>query len=106
MSNNFIQKLFTSRDNEVNSNEYIGDQDRLWYDPVTNTLRVWTGDPGGKPVSGGGAGNIAVANSNVVVTPSVSSFNFVGGGITAAASGNDVTITVPGAGYITCGGVT
>lgn len=107
MSDNFIQKLFTSRDNNVLSSDFVGDQDRLWYDPVTNTLRVWTGAPGGKPVLGGGGGgtaNIPVANSNIVVTNAVASFNFTGSGITATAVANAVTITVPGAGYITFDG--
>lgn len=105
MSDNHIQKLFTSRDNNIASVDYVGDQDRLWYDPVSNTLRVWTGLAGGKPVlGGGGTGNISVANSNVIVTPAVSSFNFIGSGITATAVANAVTVTVPGAGYITFDG--
>jgi hypothetical protein len=47
----FIQNFFTSRDNNVDVNTYVGQTDRLWYDPTTNTLRISNGStPGGLPV--------------------------------------------------------
>lgn len=107
MSDQFIQKLFTSRDNNITSDQFVGNQDRLWYDPVSNTLRVWTGNPGGKAVGGGGGGgtaNIAVSNQSILITPVVSSFNFIGSGVVATAIGNAVTVDVPGAGYISFDG--
>ena len=53
-----IQKFFTSRDNRVEDpNQFVGQEGRLWYDPDTNTIRIWTGDPGGQVVGGGGGGN-------------------------------------------------
>ena len=54
----FIQNLFTSRDNNADSATYVGQQDRLWYDPVTNALYVSDGNTaGGIAVGGGGSGN-------------------------------------------------
>ena len=51
----FIQNLFTSRDNNSNSATYVGQQDRLWWDPVTNRFYYSDGNtPGGFPVGGGG----------------------------------------------------
>jgi hypothetical protein len=51
----FIQNLFTSRDNNANSATYVGQQDRLWWDPVTNRFYYSDGNtPGGFPVGGGG----------------------------------------------------
>lgn len=51
----FIQNFFTSRDNNSNSATYVGQQDRLWWDPVTNRIYVSDGvTPGGIPVNGGG----------------------------------------------------
>ena len=62
-----IQKLFTSRDNqtdEVDSqtgnigNTYVGQLDRLWWNPDTNAFYYSDGNtPGGIPVGGGGGGN-------------------------------------------------
>jgi DNA-binding protein len=50
----FIQNLFTSRDNNANSATYVGQQDRLWWDPVTNQFYYSDGQtPGGFPVGGG-----------------------------------------------------
>ena len=54
-----IQKLFTSRDNYANANTYVGQEQRLWYNPATNCFYVSDGvTPGGIPVGncGGGGG--------------------------------------------------
>lgn len=54
----FIQNLFTSRDNNANSTTYVGQQDRLWYDPITNAIYVSDGNTaGGILVGTGGGGN-------------------------------------------------
>lgn len=51
----FIQNLFTSRDNNSNSATYVGQQDRLWWDPVTNRFYYSDGvTPGGFPIGAGG----------------------------------------------------
>lgn len=52
----FTQDFFTQRRNYNDGTTRIGEQDRLWYDPDTNTIRVWDGNPGGKIVGGGGGG--------------------------------------------------
>lgn len=63
----FIQKLFTSRDNNANSATYVGEQDRLWWDPVTNQFYYSDGNTaGGFPV-GGGSGNAVPAGSNTQI---------------------------------------
>ena len=63
----FIQKLFTSRDNNANSATYVGEQDRLWWDPVTNQFYYSDGNTaGGFPV-GGGSGNANPAGSNTQI---------------------------------------
>lgn len=55
-----IQNFFTSRDNNTTANVYVGQLDRLWYDPVTNSIYVSDGvTPGGILVSGG-SGNVSV----------------------------------------------
>lgn len=68
MSEPYIQRLFTSRTNNIASDEYVGDEERLWYDPVSNSLRVWTGTPGGRAVGGSG-GSSAVADYTTVAPP-------------------------------------
>ena len=47
---NFTQDFFTSRRNVGDGNTRIGDLDRLWYDPITNTIRVGNNTAGGKIV--------------------------------------------------------
>ena len=44
----FTQDLFTSRRNYADGNTRIGQLDRIWYDSITNTLRISNGStPGG-----------------------------------------------------------
>jgi len=47
---NYTQDFFTSRRNYADGDTYVGQLDRLWYDPITNTIRVGNGLPGGKQV--------------------------------------------------------
>ena len=70
--------------------------DRLWYDPNTNTIRVGDGNPGGRIVGFGGnaIANISIYDEGVFLTPTVSAINFVGNGVTANATGSNVTVTV------------
>ena len=59
----FTQDLFSSRRNHADGNVRIGEQDRLWYDSITNTLRIGDGSTaGGIIVSGGG--NITITGGN------------------------------------------
>lgn len=47
----YIQNFFTSRDNNANTETYVGQTDRLWYNPDTNSIRVSDGvTPGGLPI--------------------------------------------------------
>lgn len=62
----FIQKVFTSRDNNANSANYVGEQDRIWWNPDTNAFYYSDGStPGGQPV--GIAGNASIAGTNTQV---------------------------------------
>lgn len=107
MTTNFTQDFFTSRRNFGDGNVRVGELDRLWYDPITNTIRVGNGNPGGIIVSGGGGtgpANIAIFNGNSLLTPTVSSLNFTGNGLVASTSGDNVTVTVATSSYIFDGG--
>ena len=54
----FVQEFFTSRQNYPDGNTRLGQLDRLWYDSITNTIRISDGiTPGGIIVSGGGGGS-------------------------------------------------
>jgi hypothetical protein len=68
----FTQDFFTSRRNYIDGNTRIGQQDRIWYDSNTNTLRIGDGaTPGGIVISGGGGtGNISLTSvdNTVVIT--------------------------------------
>jgi hypothetical protein len=54
----FIQQFFTSRDNNANAETFVGQEGRLWWDPLTNQIYSSDGNtPGGIPLAGGGGGN-------------------------------------------------
>jgi hypothetical protein len=49
----FIQELFTSRNNGTGSAEFVGQQSRIWWDPVTNAFYYSDGvTPGGIAIGG------------------------------------------------------
>jgi hypothetical protein len=53
----FIQNLFTSRDNNAQGNTYVGQQDRIWWNPDTNAFYYSDGNTaGGIPIGGAGSG--------------------------------------------------
>ena len=92
----FIQNLFTSRDNNANSETYVGQQDRLWWDPVTNQFYYSDGNTvGGFPVGGGGS-NITIQNQGSTLTTAVNTINFTGNGVVSSNVGNVVTVSVSG----------
>lgn len=54
----FIQNLFSSRDNNANGANYVGQQDRIWWNPDTNAFYYSDGNtPGGILIGTGGGGN-------------------------------------------------
>jgi hypothetical protein len=64
----FIQNLFTSRDNNAQGNTFVGQDGRLWWDPVTNAFYSSDGNTvGGIPVTVGPGVDI-IANNIAVNT--------------------------------------
>jgi len=93
----YIQNLFTSRDNNAQGNTYVGQQDRLWWNPNTNAIYVNTANTvGGTPVTLPSTVNLSVniftANSGNITGDLV-----VGGNISPAAAGKIGGI-IPGPG--------
>lgn len=61
-----IQNLFTSRDNNLDGNTYVGQLGRLWYNPDTNSLYASDGATvGGIPVDLATGANIVANNITV-----------------------------------------
>lgn len=114
-----VQNFFSSRDNNTDPETYVGQLDRLWYNPITNSIFVSDGaTPGGQPVAlatnanilannltitqiTSTSGNIAVA-SNLVISGNISpATNVKIGGVKAgpgANISNDGTLTIDTAG--------
>ena len=62
----YIQKLFTSRDNGAEADSYVGQTGRIWWDPITNSFYYSDGvTPGGFPIGAGGGANPGGANTQV-----------------------------------------
>lgn len=56
----FTQDFLTSRRNFADGNTRIGEEGRLWYDSITNTIRISDGiTPGGIIVLGGGGSGVS-----------------------------------------------
>jgi len=76
-----VQNFFTSRDNNVDPATYVGQLDRLWYNPDTNQIFISDGvTPGGRPVDLG-------ANANALINTLTVS-NITGPTGTVALIGN------------------
>jgi len=70
-----VQNFFTSRDNNTDPATYVGQLDRLWYNPDTNQIFVSDGStPGGRPVDLGANAN-AIINTLTVNTVTSTSGN-------------------------------
>ena len=98
----FTQDLFSGRRNYGDGSTRIGQEDRIWYDKVTHTLRIGDGvTPGGLIILGGGGGSgiIMVKDESLILTAVANSLNFLGAGVTATV-GNPLTgnvdVTIPG----------
>lgn len=76
-----VQNFFTSRDNNTDPATYVGQLDRLWYNPDTNQIFVSDGStPGGRPVDLG-------ANANALInTLTVSNVTSTTGNITVTGN--------------------
>ena len=70
-----VQDFFTSRNNLADGTTQVGKDGRLWYDPVTNTIRVYNGNPGGLVVGSQIGGNVYAVN--VIVSGAVYSDNYL-----------------------------
>jgi hypothetical protein len=114
----FTQDLFTSRRNYADGNLRIGEIDRLWYDSLTNTIRIGDGNPGGKIVSGSSLGSTVYSGDTPPAMPQVGWlwYDTVSGRLYVYeadidssqwvdASPNLTTYTLPIASSITLGGV-
>lgn len=100
----FIQNFFTSRDNQTDGNTYVGQEGRLWYNPLTNSIYVNTANiAGGTPVALATGANITANNLTVnSITSTSGNINVTGnivisGNISPAAVGKIGGIT-PGPG--------
>lgn len=95
-TDDYTQDFFTDRRNYGDGNVRIGQMDRLWYDPKTNTIRVGDGNPGGRIINAGSslASNVKIYDEGNLLTNNVSSINFTGNSIVGNVTGNDVTITI------------
>ena len=93
----YIQNFFTSRDNNANTETYVGQKDRLWYNPDTNSIRISDGvTPGGLVVDLETNAN-ASFNSITANTGTINGDLIVVGNISPAATGKIGGIT-PGPG--------
>lgn len=94
-----IQNLFTSRDNNLDGNTYVGQLQRLWYDPDTNALYVSDGvTPGGVPVGLDPDSNIT---ANVITVKTLTSTSG-----TISVTGNlSITGNISPASNVKIGGV-
>jgi len=101
---NSVQNFYTSRDNNTDPATYVGQLDRLWYNPTTNSIFVSDGvTPGGQPVALATGANIT-ANIITVNTLTATSGTIdvlgnldISGNISPAANGKIGGIT-PGPG--------
>ena len=91
-----LQNFYTSRDNNANASTYVGQLDRLWYNPDLNSIYVSDGNtPGGIPVGLATSAN-AIFN-NITVNGSVLGDLNITGNISAAAN-NKIGGIAPGPG--------
>jgi hypothetical protein len=63
----FIQKFFTGYQGYNNGDSRTGELNRLWYDSVTNTIRIGDGTLGGKIVSGGNSDRLTNGSNNLIL---------------------------------------
>ena len=97
-----IQNFFTSRDNKLDGNTYVGQLGRLWYNPDTNSIYASDGSTvGGIPIDLATGANIVANNITVNRVTSTSGTVSVTGNL--AISGNISPAAVGKIGGITPG---
>ena len=78
-----LQNFYTSRDNNTDPATYVGQLDRLWYNPTTNSIFVSDGNTaGGIPVALATGANIVANNLTVNTVTSTSGTVAVTGNLT------------------------
>ena len=91
--NVYTQDFFTDRRNHGDGDTRIGQMDRIWYDPKTNTLRVGNGLPGGRIIGFGGNG---AGTFNYNVRTVYTDYTFVESDYyVGVVSNTAITITLP-----------
>ena len=86
-----IQRFFTSRDNNANASTYVGQEQRLWYNPITNAIYVSDGNTAGGIPVGTASGNGIPNGPTYSVQYNASSGNF-GGTSNVVILGNGVSV--------------
>lgn len=100
----FIQNFYTSRDNNTNGNTYVGQEGRLWYNPLTNSIYVNTANiAGGTPVDLATGANIIANNVTLNTITSTSGTVELTGNLTITGNISPATSTriggiIPGPG--------
>ena len=89
----FIQNLFTSRDNNANGASYVGQQDRIWWNPDTNAFYYSDGNTAGGVPIGTASGNGVPGGPTNSVQINAGSGNFTG---TSALTWSGTTLAVVG----------
>lgn len=94
----FIQNLFTSRDNNADGNTYVGQEGRVWWNPVTNAFYSSDGNTvGGIPVGVNGANaNILNLTVSTIGTDDSSAVEFLTTATFDQGATVDVGLTVTG----------
>jgi hypothetical protein len=89
----FIQNLFTSRDNNANGASYVGQQDRIWWNPDTNAFYYSDGNTAGGVPIGTASGNGVPGGPTNSVQINAGTGNFTG---TSALTWSGTTLAVVG----------
>jgi hypothetical protein len=98
----FIQKLFSSRVNGVSSADFVGQEGRVWWDPITNSFYSGNGVAGGTPIGGGsGVGTSGYSGysgtNGIIGVNGLSGYSGVNGAAgTSGYSGTNGTIGTSG----------
>jgi sugar lactone lactonase YvrE len=100
----FIQNFFTSRDNNANAETFVGQEGRLWFNPVTNQIYSSDGNtPGGIPLAGGGGNGSPGGSNSQVQFNNNGAFGGIANLTIDSATGQLSTVSVSASGNVTGG---